>query len=62
MIIDYQLAEGWFVGFLRGYDGVFSQGKTLNELNDNIREVYTTMTGRTADNSAQLIEIQEGRR
>ncbi len=31
---------GWYVGRLREIPGVFSQGKTLQELEENIREAY----------------------
>ncbi|MDY7014274.1 MAG: type II toxin-antitoxin system HicB family antitoxin [Cyanobacteriota bacterium] len=41
--LEYWKDEGWFVGRLRGIPGVFSQGKTLDELEDNIRDAYTLM-------------------
>jgi len=30
---------GLFVGYVPGFPGAHSQGKTLDELNDNLREV-----------------------
>ena len=39
----YWLDDGWFVGRLRDVPGVFSQGETLAELEDNIQEVYQLM-------------------
>ena len=35
--------DGWYVGQLRGVPGVFSQGKTLEELEENIRDAYRLM-------------------
>jgi predicted RNase H-like HicB family nuclease len=33
----------WFVGRLPEVPGVFSQGKTMDELRENIREAYELM-------------------
>jgi predicted RNase H-like HicB family nuclease len=38
--LEYWQDEGWFVGRLREVPGVFSQGKTLEELEDNVRDAY----------------------
>jgi predicted RNase H-like HicB family nuclease len=35
--------ENWYVGKLREVPGVFSQGKTLVELEENIRDAYDLM-------------------
>jgi predicted RNase H-like HicB family nuclease len=35
-VLEYWQDEGWYVGRLKGLPGVFSQGKTLSELEDNI--------------------------
>jgi len=43
-VLEYWLDEGWFVGRLKGVPGVFSQGKTLDELEENIRNAYQLMT------------------
>ena len=32
--------EGWYVGQLREVPGVMSQGRSLDELQENIREAY----------------------
>lgn len=40
LTLEYWEDEGWFVGRLREVPGVFSQGATLEELEDNIREAY----------------------
>ncbi|MCE9546437.1 MAG: type II toxin-antitoxin system HicB family antitoxin [Planctomycetia bacterium] len=41
--LEYWRDEDWFVGRLKGVPGIFSQGKTLAELEDNIRDVYQLM-------------------
>lgn len=40
LTLEYWEDEGWFVGRLREVPGVFSQGETLEELEENIREAY----------------------
>lgn len=41
--LDYWTDNGWYVGVLREVPGVCSQGKTLEELKENIRDAYTMM-------------------
>lgn len=41
--LEYWEDEAWLVGRLRGVPGVFSQGQTLDELTENIREAYELM-------------------
>ncbi len=41
--LEYWQDEGWFVGKLKGIPGVFSQGKTLDELKENIIDAYRMM-------------------
>ncbi len=43
--LEYWLDEGWYVGKLKEVPGVFSQGETLQELEENIREAYQLMKG-----------------
>jgi len=38
--LEYWMDEGWYVGRLKDVPGVFSQGETLEELSDNIRDAY----------------------
>ena len=42
-VLEYWHDEGWFVGRVKGIPGVFSQGQTLDELEDNIRDAYQLM-------------------
>ena len=43
-ILEYWNDNGWLVGRLKGIPGVFSQGQTLEELEENIRDAYQLMT------------------
>lgn len=42
--LEYWVDSGWYVGKLKEVPGVFSQGKTLKELEENIRDAYKLMT------------------
>ena len=42
-ILEYWEDDGWLVGRLKGVPGVFSQGKTLAELEENIRDGHQLM-------------------
>lgn len=41
--LEYWVDEGWCVGRLKEVPGVFSQGETLEELEDNTQETYQLM-------------------
>jgi predicted RNase H-like HicB family nuclease len=41
--LEYWLDDGWYVGRLREVPGVFSQGQTLAEVEENIRDAYQLM-------------------
>lgn len=41
--LEYWTDEGWYVGRLREVPGVFSQGRSLGELEENIRDAYQLM-------------------
>ncbi|MEJ2356194.1 MAG: type II toxin-antitoxin system HicB family antitoxin [candidate division WOR-3 bacterium] len=41
--LEYWLDEDWYVGRLKEVPGVLSQGETLEELEDNIRDAYKLM-------------------
>ena len=41
--LEYWLDDGWYVGRLKQDPGVFSQGETLQELEENIEEAYRLM-------------------
>ncbi|MEW5898754.1 MAG: type II toxin-antitoxin system HicB family antitoxin [Bacillota bacterium] len=41
--LEYWIDDGWYVGKLREVPGVFSQGESLLELKENIRDAYHLM-------------------
>lgn len=41
--LEYWIDDGWYVGKLEEVPGVFSQGETLEELEENIRDAYSLM-------------------
>ena len=41
--LEYWLDEGWHVGRLKEVPGVFSQGESLKELEEHIRDAYHLM-------------------
>ena len=41
--LEYWIDEEWYVGRLREVPGVFSQGATLEELEENIRDAYSLL-------------------
>jgi len=56
--LEYWRDEEWYVGRLQEVPGVFSQGETLEELEENIRDAYGVVL---ADHSPLLIP-KEARR
>ncbi|MFO7728292.1 MAG: type II toxin-antitoxin system HicB family antitoxin [Desulfonatronovibrio sp.] len=38
--LEYWIDDGWYVGRLQEVPGVFSQGETIEELQENIRDAY----------------------
>jgi len=41
--LEYWLDDDWYVGRLKEVPGVFSQGETLAELEENILDVFQLM-------------------
>ncbi len=41
--LEYWQDEGWYVGRLKEVAGVMSQGETLDELEENIKDAYHLM-------------------
>lgn len=42
-VLEYWREGNWYVGRLKGVPGVFSQGATVEELEENIRDAYRMM-------------------
>ena len=38
--LEYWIDDEWYVGRLKEVPGVFSQGENMQELEENIRDVY----------------------
>lgn len=62
--LEYWNDEGWLVGRLREIPGVFSQGETLEELEENIRDAYSLLRADSepapisSDAESRLIEVE----
>lgn len=41
--LEYWVDDGWYVERLKEAPGVFSQGESLEELEENIKEAYQLM-------------------
>ena len=41
--LEYWIDDNWYVGRLKEVPGVFSQGASLEELEENIRDAYRTV-------------------
>jgi predicted RNase H-like HicB family nuclease len=41
--LEYWLDDNWYVGRLKEVPGVFSQGESLEELEENVRDAYHLM-------------------
>ena len=42
--LEYWQDDSWYVGRLKEVPGVMSQGETMTELEENIRDAYHLMT------------------
>ncbi len=38
--LEYWIDDSWYIGRLKEVPGVFSQGETLPDLEDNIKDAY----------------------
>jgi predicted RNase H-like HicB family nuclease len=45
--LEYWIDDEWYVGKLKEVPGVFSQGESLDELEENIRDAYTLIVHET---------------
>ncbi len=43
--LEYWQDDGWYVGKLKEVPGVFSQGETIKELEENIEDAYKLVMG-----------------
>ncbi len=40
LTVEYWIDDGWYVGKLKEIPGVFSQGETVEELIENLKDAY----------------------
>ena len=57
--LEYWIDDGWFVGRLKEIPGVFSQGETLEELEENIRDAYLAMTADEVEDVPEGVQSKE---
>jgi predicted RNase H-like HicB family nuclease len=57
--LEYWHDDGWYVGRLKEAPGVFSQGETLEELEENIQEVYDLMRDEQSITVAAETQLKE---
>jgi len=57
--LEYWPDDGWFVGRLKEMPSVMSQGETLEELQEMIRDAYQLMVEDAAENAFVPKEKQE---
>jgi predicted RNase H-like HicB family nuclease len=41
--LEYWIDDGWYVGRVKEIPGVFSQGETLSDLKENVKDAYQMM-------------------
>lgn len=56
--LEYWEDDGWFVGRLKEVPGVFSQGATISELEDNIKDAYRMMIAEDRDTVGRRVRIK----
>ena len=42
--LEFWIDDDWYVGRLREVPGIFSQGETLEELKENVKDAYHLLT------------------
>lgn len=47
--LEYWKDDGWYVGKLKEIPGIFSQGESLQELEENIKDAYKLMLEEPAE-------------
>ena len=57
-MLEYWIDDGWYVGRLKGVPGVFSQGESLAELEENIRDAYRMMIAEEEPPPTGAVEVE----
>ena len=56
--LEYWIDDGWYVGRIKEVPGIFSQGESLEELEENIADAYK-MVLKEEDEYVPSVEIQK---
>jgi predicted RNase H-like HicB family nuclease len=57
--LEYWIDDGWYVGRVKEIPGVFSQGETLADLQENVKDAYQLMVQESAPVYAPSDQIKE---
>ncbi|GJQ60347.1 MAG: type II toxin-antitoxin system HicB family antitoxin [Candidatus Scalindua sp. AMX11] len=57
--LEYWVYDNWYVRRLKEIPGVFSQGKTIEELEENIKDAYHMMMEDEVTTSNKDVKIKE---
>lgn len=57
--LEYWQDDGWYIGTLKKVPGVFSQGESLNELEENIADAYKLMIQNNMQSHHLTSQIKE---
>lgn len=57
--LEYWMDEGWYVGRLKEVPGVFSQGASLDELEENIKDAYFAMAAAGDEIAQGGVQVKE---
>jgi len=58
-MLEYWQDDGWYIGKLKEVPNVFSQGETLQELEENIRDAYQLMREDSEIFPAKRVQTKE---
>lgn len=56
--LEYWIDNGWYVGKLLEVPGVFSQGESLGELEENIKNAFSLMMEEQASTTRSDVKIK----
>ncbi len=57
--LEYWIDDGWYVGRLKEVPGVFSQGATLEELEEYIKDAYHLMMAEEEQPPSAEVQTKE---
>jgi len=59
IILNYWISDGWYIGKLKEIPNIMSQGETLDELKDNIKDAYNLMMEDDANIPSSDVKVTE---